>query len=70
MKSIHEGRISKAARAISARLDSQSTVTLTISSSEAENKIYRILSYMNRYCGRYMAEFLPAQNRVMVIKLG
>lgn len=70
MNTIHNTRIARAARAIAARLNSQSTVTLTISSFEAENKIYRILSYMNRYCGRYMAEFLPAQNRVMVIKLG
>ena len=70
MNTIHNTRAARAARAIAARLNSQSTVTLSVPSRNAECKIFRIMCYMNRYCGTYTLEYLKDGKHAIVRKLG
>lgn len=46
-------RIARAACAIAARLETVPEVHLYARSNYAENKIFRIHLYLNRYCGNY-----------------
>ena len=67
MKSFHEGRIARAARAIAARLENQPEVRLYVRSERAEDKILRIHHYMNRYIGKYCFEWWAGIDENMIV---
>lgn len=58
MKTIHESRIASAAQFIATRLESESEVRLSIPTDYADSRIFRIMIYMNRYCGKYWIEYI------------
>lgn len=58
MKTIHESRIARAARFIATRLESESEVRLSIPTDYADSRIFRIMCYMTRYCGKYWIEYI------------
>lgn len=53
MSLIHQSRIARTARFLAARLEKERTVILTVRTAHADNKVFRIFHYMNRYCGKY-----------------
>lgn len=57
MKTIHESRIARTARFIAARFENENEVILSIPSDYADSRIFRIMIYMNRYCGKYWIEY-------------
>jgi hypothetical protein len=69
MKTFHEGRIARTARFIAFRLESESEVRLSIPSEYADSRIFRIMTYMTRYCGKYWIEY-PGDNTAIIRKQG
>jgi hypothetical protein len=57
MTRFHENRTARTARYIAARLDSEAQVRLTVPSSYADGVIWRIMCYLNRFCGQYWIEY-------------
>lgn len=68
MNTIHESRTARAARAIAARLNSAPSVSLYARTLRAENKLFRIHSYMNRYCGSYCFSSRAGSPEIIVTK--
>lgn len=70
MKSIHENRIARAARAIAARLDHQPEVRLYARTARAEHKLFLVHHYLNRYCGSYCFSTQQGDPAIIVRKNG
>ena len=68
MKSIHENRYARAARAIAARLESTPEVRLYARSERADWVIFRIYNYLNRYCGSYCFSMVQGDPMIIVTK--
>ncbi len=69
MKSIHEGRIARTAKFIAARLETENEVRLTVPTWYADSRIFRIMQYMTRYCGKYWIEY-PGNDIAIIRKQG
>lgn len=70
MKSFHESRTARAARAIAARLESISEVHLYARTERAEHVLFRIHNYLNHFCGSYYYEGREGDPLVIVRKNG
>ena len=62
---IHEGRIARTARFLAARFENETEIHLTIPSDYADSRIFRIMLYMNRYCGKY---YIAYQGKSAIIR--
>lgn len=69
MKSIHEGRIARTAKFIAARLETENEVRLTVPTWYADSRIFSIMQYMVRYCGKYWIEY-PGNDIAIIRKQG
>ena len=67
MKTFHEGRIARTAKFIAHRLEYESEVRLSIPTEYADSRIFRILLYMTRYCGKYWIMY-PGNKTVIIRK--
>lgn len=65
MKTIHNSRTARAARAIAARLDSVPEIHLYARTARAQSKLFRIHHYMNHFCGNYC--FTSHQDNPLII---
>lgn len=68
MKTIHETRTARAARAIAARLESAPEIHLYARTAHADNVLFRVHNYLNRYCGNYCFSSRQGDPMVTVTK--
>lgn len=68
MKTFHETRTARAARAIAARLESEPAVSLYARTTRAESVLFRIHNYLNRYCGSYCYSMEEGNQLIIVTK--
>lgn len=69
MKTIHDSRIARTARFLTARLETETEVRLSIPSDYADGKIFRIASYMNHFIGKYWVMY-PNEATAIIRKQG
>lgn len=69
MNTFHNTRLARAARFIAQRLENENEVHLTIPTEYADSRIWRIMCYLNKFCGKYWIEY-PNNNTAIVRKQG
>lgn len=69
MKTIHDSRIARTARFLAAKLEIENEIHLTVPTYYADSRIFRIMQYMTRYCGKYWIEY-PGNNTAIIRKQG
>ena len=53
-----DNRYSRAARAIAAKFETETAVTVDVSTSEKDSHIFRTMMYLTHYFGKYWIEYL------------
>lgn len=62
-------RHSRAATAIAAELETKTSVTVDVSTTENDSHIFRVMMYLNHYFGKYWIEY-SGDNTAIIRKQG